>query len=305
MKILVADDDAVERLVVCKTLELGRHEVMMAFGGQQAWEMIQHKQVRFLVTDWTMPGLDGLQLIRMIRSAPLPGYTYIILLTSRDQPGDIVSGLSAGADDYLTKPFNPLELQARVAVGERILRLEQNLIEARDQLQRQAMHDGLTGLLNRRALYDLAQVELERGRRHSSPFGLIFLDVDNLKHINDRYGHQFGDVTLKAVANVLRENSRPYDGVGRWAGDEFMVALPEAAASNAIKVTERILQGIHSLRLVTPNGENLSIGASAGVAVISQVSANSATLDALVKSADEALYRAKNSGRGQLKSNEL
>jgi two-component system chemotaxis response regulator CheY len=278
---------------------------MMAFGGQQAWEMIQQGQARFLVTDWTMPDLDGLQLIRMIRSASLPGYTYIILLTGRDQPRDIVFGLEAGADDYLTKPFNPLELQARVAVGERILKLEQSLIETRDQLQHQAMHDGLTNLLNRRALYDLAQVELERARRHSSPFGLIFLDVDNLKHINDHYGHQFGDITLKAVANIFRENSRPYDGVGRWAGDEFMIALPEATTSNAVKITERILQGIDNLRLVTPNGESLTIGASAGVAVISQVDINSKTLDALVESADEALYRAKHAGRGQLKLNRL
>jgi len=301
MKILVVDDDPVERLIAQKVLERKQHETVMASSAQEAWELLKQGQARFLITDWTMPDLDGVGLIRMIRSASLPGYIYIILLTGRDQPEDIVSGLEAGADDYLTKPFNPLELQARISVGERILRLEESLIETRNLLERQAMYDSLTDLMNRRALYSLAHGELARSRRHSTPFSLIFLDIDRFKQINDTYGHQFGDIALKAFANVLREKSRLYDGIGRWAGDEFVIVLPDATAINAVKIAKRILKQISELNLKTPAAEILSLSASAGVATVSSTNRDE-TLDTLLDRADQALYRAKHAGRGQVQS---
>lgn len=302
-RILVADDDPLERKIVSAVLKKNGHESILAEDGRQAWDVLQQEKPRFLITDWSMPVMDGLELTRIIRAADLPGYTYIILLTARDQSNDLVAGLEAGADDYLKKPFDPQELLARIAVGERILHLEDKLKAMLAKLEQQAMYDSLTNVMNRRAIYLFAQGQLERARRAGEPFSLIFLDVDNLKAINDQHGHLFGDVAIKAVARTIQTSSRPYDGVGRWAGDEFVIILPGVDSPNARKIASRILQGVSSQRLPVTNQTEIQISLSAGIVTITKVILSEHMLDALVDSADEALYRAKRSGRNQVQFN--
>lgn len=302
-RILVADDDPLERKILSTVLGKNGHEMLLADNGTLAWDLLQREKLRFLITDWSMPSMDGMELIQTIRSADLPGYVYIILLTAKVDSADIVAGLKAGADDYLTKPFNVHELEARIAVGERILRLEDKLTAALSQLEQQAMYDGLTNVMNRRAVYLFAQGELERARRAGDPFSLIFLDIDNLKAINDQHGHLFGDVAIKAVARTLQTSSRPYDGVGRWAGDEFVIILPGVDAANAHKIAGRILQGVNRQSLPSINNTEVKISLSAGIVTITKVVNSNHILDALVDSADEALYRAKRNGRNQMQFN--
>jgi two-component system chemotaxis response regulator CheY len=302
-KILVADDDLLERKILSAVLEKNGHETILAENGGQAWDLLQREKPRLLITDWSMPSMDGMELIQTVRSADLPGYVYIILLTAKGDSGDVVAGLKAGADDYLTKPFNVHELEARIAVGERILRLEDKLTATLSQLEQQAMYDGLTNVMNRRAVYLFAQGELERARRADDPFSLIFLDIDNLKTINDQYGHLYGDVAIKAVARTLQTGSRPYDGVGRWAGDEFVIVLPGVDAANARKVANRILQNMNDQNLPIADKIETNISLSAGIVTINKVVNSDHILDALVDSADEALYRAKRNGRNQVQFN--
>ncbi len=302
-RILVADDDPLERKILSAVLKKNGHEIFLAENGGQAWDLLQREKPRLLITDWSMPSMDGMELIQLVRSADLPGYVYIILLTAKGDSGDVIAGLKAGADDYLTKPFNVHELEARIAVGERILRLEDKLTAALSQLEQQAMYDGLTNVMNRRAIYLFAQGELERARRAHHPFSLIFLDIDNLKTINDRYGHLSGDVAIKAVARTLQTCSRPYDGVGRWAGDEFVIILPGVGAADAHKIADRILHGVNVQSLPVADNEELKISLSAGIVTIIEVVNSEHILDALVDSADEALYRAKRSGRNQVQFN--
>lgn len=302
-RILFADDDPLEQKILSTVLEKNGHEMILAKDGRQAWDLLQRENLRFLITDWSMPTMDGLELTRMIRAADLPGYIYIILLTARDQSNDIVTGLEAGADDYLKKPFAPQELLARIAVGERILHLEDRLKAMLSKLEQQAMYDGLTNVMNRRAIYLFAQGQLERARRAGDPFSLIFLDLDNLKAINDQHGHLFGDVALKAVVRTLQTGSRPYDGVGRWAGDEFIIILPGVDAANALKIANRILQSVSGQRLPVADGAEMKITLSAGIVTLPKVTSSEHTLDALVDSADEALYRAKRGGRNQVQFN--
>ncbi len=305
MKILVVDDQQLERRLIETTLTRLGYEVVTADGGEAAWTLIRTEQVRFVVTDWNMPGINGIQLIQKIRSSELSGYIYVILVTSNDRSEEIVAGLYSGADDYITKPFNPAELEARVAVGERVLTLEDNLVRAKNQLEKLAMVDSLTGLMNRRAIYKFARGELERARRIADPISVIFLDIDGFKGINDTHGHLVGDDGLKLVAEIISERSRTYDGVGRWAGDEFLVVMPGANAEDVHKAAQRILNGIATTPLVLPNDENVFVRASAGVATLKKMTNAPTLLDDLIHAADQALYQAKHLGGNQVKSNTL
>ena len=302
LKILVVDDEQTARRLVEKALTRLGHDVLLADSGESAWQKIQEAQepIRFVVTDWNMPLMNGIQLIKKIRATTLPGYVYTILVTSNSKNEDIVQGLYAGADDYLTKPFNPTELEARVAVGERMLALEDGLMQANNQLAKLAMVDSLTGLLNRRAIYKFARAELERARRVSEPISVIFLDVDEFKNVNDEHGHLTGDEALKLIAQVIKRHSRTYDGIGRWAGDEFLVVLPGAGAADAQNVGERIVEGIAATKLALPESGILSLSVSAGVATQTKMTGAVALLDDIIQRADDALYRAKKAGGNQI-----
>ena len=302
LKILVVDDEQVARRLIEKTLTRLGHDVILADNGESAWTKIQEEPIRCVVTDWNMPLMNGLQLIKKIRSTTLPGYVYTILVTSNNKDENIIKGLYAGADDYLTKPFNPTELEARVAVGERMLALEDGLVQANNQLEKLAMVDSLTGLLNRRAIYRFARGELERARRVSEPISVIFLDIDQFKRVNDENGNLTGDESLRLVTQIIKKRSRTYDGLGRWAGDQFLVVLPGANAIDAEKAATRIIEGIAATKLALPEGGILSITASAGVATQTKITGAIALLDDLIQGADEALNRAKGAGGNQVET---
>jgi diguanylate cyclase (GGDEF)-like protein len=217
-----------------------------------------------------------------------------LLFTSKDDKEDVVTGLEAGADDYLTKPFNQRDLQARLRVGWRILDLQDGLIRAGEQLRFQATHDALTGIWNRAALLDLLQREIERARRSRSSTGLLMLDLDHFKKINDTYGHLTGDVVLREVALRVTQVVRSYDFVGRYGGEEFLVVLPDCDANNALQSAERIRTAIAAQPILASSTEipvTVSLGATA--AMFSTPSES----EKMLATADTALYQAKNAGR--------
>jgi two-component system chemotaxis response regulator CheY len=303
MRILIVDDDPLSRRLLNVSLAWGKHEVLEAEDGQIAWDLWQHDPVRLIITDWMMPNIDGPELIRRIRAAQTSGYTYIILLTARGTKTEIVTGLRSGADDYLTKPFHTEELLARVNIGERILNLEESLNSSNQKMQFLATHDGLTDLLNRRAIQEHAEAEINRAYREHTAVSLALLDVDHFKSINDRYGHLTGDQALLHVAQLLREKTRPYDWVGRWGGEEFLIVLPNATLVDAGVVAERIRVAIEQTPLALAGNGQLSLRASLGCACLMNQSEGEApplSLDELVHKADEALYRAKETGRNRV-----
>jgi two-component system cell cycle response regulator len=207
MKILVAEDDEGLRQLLKVYLVRGGHEVAEAINGLQAWDLLKQESIRLLIVDWMMPGVDGAELIRRIRAAGWPGYTYIILLTAKSGQDDIITGLNVGADDYLCKPFNREELLARLGVGERILDLEARLSASLAREHELASHDSLTGLLNRRALYERAQAELSRAARMKTVVSLLMIDIDFFKAVNDEYGHLLGDKALCLIADLQGRTS--------------------------------------------------------------------------------------------------
>jgi two-component system chemotaxis response regulator CheY len=310
VKILIVDDDPQSRRLLAVNLAFAGHSVVEAPDGESAWALFQQERQRLIITDWMMPGMDGMQLIQKIRAAQDEGYTYIMMVTGLGTKPQRITGLESGADDYLTKPFDPGELLARVTIGERILKLEESLMASRRQMEVLAMHDTLTGLFNRRAIHDRALAELNRVARGtaSSPLSVILLDVDRFKTINDTYGHEAGDRTLQLVAELLAQQLRSYDVLGRWGGEEFLMLLPGASAEEAAAAAERIRAALAQTELPVP-GATVLLSASLGVATLETeagplvpgvAEASEAWLDQLVRAADRALYQSKNAGRNRV-----
>jgi two-component system chemotaxis response regulator CheY len=298
MKVLIAEDDALLRQMLRGALATAGYQIFAVADGLEAWEVLQREHVRLLIVDWVMPGLDGPELIRRIRGAGWPGYTYIILLTAKSGRDEIVEGLKVGADDYLTKPFSQDELLARMGVGARILDLETRLSESLAREEKLATRDPLTELPNRRDLCDRARSELGRAARARTSVGVILMDNDHFKPINDEHGHAAGDEALRRAADVLRKSKREYDYAGRWGGDEFLVILPGTSLAQAGLVAERIRSSIEGVRLEL-GGAAVQLQSSLGVACASP-GPHPVELDALLQEADEALYRAKAGGRNRV-----
>ena len=310
MKLLVVDDDPDSRRLLSISLGWAGHQIIEAEDGLEAWEKFQVEPARLVITDWMMPGLDGMELIARIRANEAEGYTYIIMLTALREKPQIVSGLEAGADDYLIKPFDPEELAARVSIGERILKLQASLLDSRRNMETLAMHDTLTGLLNRRAIHLRALGELNRLKRGiaSGPLSIILLDIDHFKDINDTHGHDAGDRALQAVAELLEGHVRSYDVLGRWGGEEFLMLLPGTGLTEACAVAERIRATLAGARPALPDGTRVALSASLGVAAIDAAGPDALDeqrLDYLVRAADRALYLAKSAGRNRVSAAEL
>lgn len=292
-KILIVEDDPLQQKIMAQAMQAGGYESVMVADAERAMEILENEDIRFVITDWMLPGMDGPSFVDWIRSAKTNGYTYTILLTSRESPSDIKSGLEAGADDYITKPFDLGELLARVTVGQRILNLEDKMRIANERLEQQALIDDLTGLLNRRAIYMSGQQEISRALRHNYSLSALFLDLDGFKQINDQYGHLTGDLALKLTAGVLQSNLRLEDQIGRWAGDEFLVLLPDADKAGAIHIAQRILTAFTKEPIKLDGGELLILHASIGLYTWNPVECDKMDMDEFVRRSDQAMYHAK------------
>ena len=300
MRVLIADDDNVNRRILQSFLGKWGYDILAVESGDAAWEILQREDTpRLVILDWMMPGLDGAQICREVRKLGGPRYTYLMLVTAKFQKRDILEGLEAGADDYLSKPFHSEELMARVAIGERILQLEDHLREARQQMEFLAMHDSLTGLLNRRAIQEQAEAELKRAARASSLVSVLLIDLDHFKSVNDCYGHAIGDQALRMFAEILLESIRSYDQAGRWGGEEFLCVLPGTTVNDARVVAERVRVAVADATLPLPEGSDLKMTVSIGVAGASGAS-GMIVLDKLIQAVDSAMYHAKDEGRNRI-----
>ena len=295
--ILVAEDDPVSRRILEAFLVKWGFQVVTAMDGLDALRILESAAAPPLaILDWMMPGLEGPQVCQRVRAHPERPYVYILLLSARSQKDDLLHGLESGADDYLTKPFDAQELRARLHVGRRILDLQNKLISAREELRFRATHDELTGLSNRRVVLEAIDREYARRRREGGDLGVVLIDLDHFKNVNDTYGHLAGDAVLREAARRMTASVRPYDTVGRYGGEEFLVVAPSCNSSGAVKLAERIRESIQALPMPSVSGP-VSITASCGVAV--STTAKPLDPQELLRSADEALYRAKENGRNR------
>jgi two-component system, cell cycle response regulator len=298
MQILIADDDDITRRILCKRLQALGYEVALARNGEDAWQMLQQPNAPYLaVLDWMMPGMNGLALCEKLRALERDISPYIILLTGRNDKKDLIAGFNAGADDYVTKPFDKDELYARIRAGERIIRSQMESLAAREALRKQASYDFLTGLRNREAILNELYRECQRAERTGDPLSAVMIDVDHFKSINDQYGHQAGDKVLAEVAKRMASEVRTYEAIGRYGGEEFLIVLTDCDSSGAGKMAERVRTAV-AAQDCNVHGTKIPITVSLGVATSPEIVRP--IVERMIEMADAAMYRAKQSGRNRV-----
>jgi two-component system, cell cycle response regulator len=295
MKILIADDEVVSRCLLEKILEQAGYEVTAVENGKLAAEQLCLPDgPRLALLDWVMPELDGPSVCRTVRRLRDHPYVHMILLTSKESKQDIVSGLGSGADDYLIKPCDPEELKARLRTGQRMIQLEDKLVEAREDMRFKATHDPLTSLFNRGVMMDLLSRELTRTNRQHGYTTVVLGDVDHFKRINDTYGHLVGDEVLREISRRLLASVRSYDFVGRYGGEEFLIVLNNCGANHALPRAEEIRTSIGNKVVATTWGP-LSVTMSLGI--LTSQREEHRGLEEILAEVDRALYAAKAAGR--------
>jgi diguanylate cyclase (GGDEF)-like protein len=299
--ILIAEDDPVSRMLLEKTLAKAGYEVATVTNGREALESFSKKFFPIVLTDWMMPEMDGLQLCRAIRKNISTGYVFIFILTARDSIDNMVAGLEAGADDYLTKPINRPELMARLKTATRVLELEKSLKDANEEITILAITDTLTGCYNRTFMDDHLPKEIKRAIRYKHPISLIMLDIDNFKQVNDTYGHQAGDEVLKELVRSINRSIRGnVDWVARYGGEEFLVVFPETDFERAELLAERLRRDI-SQNTIRFKEKEIQITASFGVTgFTSSGTLKEVAYEAMISLADKSLYQAKEEGRNRV-----
>ncbi|MCU1341950.1 MAG: diguanylate cyclase [Candidatus Acidoferrum typicum] len=298
MKILIADDEQVSRLMLQRLLTKWGYEVVSAEDGISAWEQLNRPEApRIALLDWMMPRRNGVDVCREMRAKRPEPYTYILLLTAKDAKESVVEGLESGADDYLTKPYHPQELKARLRVGIRLLELEDNLVQAREAMRFKATHDALTGIWNRGTILETLDREITRSQRESVSLGILMGDLDHFKSVNDTYGHLTGDDVLREATARIQACVRPYDAVGRFGGEEFLILLPGCDAKATAAKAEQLRATVGQPPIETLTGP-LRVTMSIGAVATENWPDESAKQVLLM--VDAALYRAKEEGRNRV-----
>lgn len=295
-RILLVDDEPTQRLIMARLLKRAGYSVEVAGNGKEALAKLEAGDFQLMITDWEMPEMDGIALCRALRASPGKAYIYTILLTARDAIEHVVTGLQAGADDYLTKPVIEPELIARLNTGKRIVTLERSLRTANEENRRLSITDPLTGAFNRRYLMEQLPREIERAARYGRHLSTIMCDVDHFKRINDTQGHLVGDEVLKWFLAQLQHAVRSADWVARYGGEEFLIILPETNVANAGIAAEHLRARVAATPFPgVPGG--LAVSASFGVSGWEGVAPHGATFDALMARCDEGVYASKAAGR--------
>jgi two-component system, cell cycle response regulator len=294
-RVLIVEDELTSRIVLKTVLERNGYEVVEACDGIEGWNILQQPDAPDLVLlDWLMPGLDGIEVCRRARAAKNAQLPYIIMLTVKGKKQDIVAGLDAGANDYITKPYDINELRARINVGCRMVQLQAELQRTLEHLETLAFTDALTMIANRRAIFEILEREMARSLRTNSPLCISMLDLDSFKMLNDEFGHQAGDAVLKECVNRIRSILRPYDSIGRVGGEEFLIIIAESR--------ERVKGLFERIRCAVGN-TCFMLGAASRMVTVSQgiVQWNRMdSMDVLIRKADDALYQAKKDGGNQI-----
>lgn len=295
MNILVLETDPREFSIIQQALSGNMDTVTPVPSSAQALQALEQGGFHVLIVNQDTTDSGPAQLIARIRELKTAAPIYVLLVAAKNVDGKTMPK----GDDFLQRPYTVVDLKNRIEVAERIISLTDKLAMAHEQIETQAAFDVLTGFINSAGFLRQAAGELERSRRLSMPLSMIALDIDNFKVINDKFGARVGDEVLKAVAQTIREKSRPYDCIGRWTGDEFVIALPGVIGADAEKVADRIIAGIRDARVEIPNEPPLNVKVSAGIASILRITSTT-EVEPIIEEAQKAAARAKQAGGNQV-----
>ena len=313
MTVLIAEDDLASRRLLEKAVQSFGHDVVAARDGLEAWERFNNGDFSFVITDWMMPGFDGLELCRRIRTSIRPNYVYVIMVTSNSGQEDLITGMGAGADDFIVKPIDRRELQVRMRAAERILKLQQELRDKNQQLEtinarlrRLSRLDALMQLGNRLAFEERISEFHHNATRYGRRYGVVMCDVDHFKSYNDSHGHLAGDEVLRRVAGAVKNCLRSSDGAFRYGGEEIVALLPEQSFHDSLRTAERLRARVESLDLLrTDVGSGERVTISCGVAACPAADTPPREWETVIEWADQALYRAKALGRNRVEVAEV
>lgn len=298
-RILVIDDPSIYRRLMLGQLRDWGFDVTVAESGAEGWKILQQPNCpNIVLLGWKMPDMDGMELCRRLRkqrSSEL--YVYTIMLTSKENPADLLKAMEAGVDDYLVQPHDEQELRARLHIGQRVVALQKELIDARESTHHATLYDSLTGLLNRQEIIEFLRRELARAAREKKPVSIFLADIDLFKMVNEQLGPLAGDQVVKEVGRRLRSKLRAYDGVGRYGGEEFLLVLPGCALTTALIRADQVRSFVSS-KPVEAAGKSRTVTVSMGVAFAS--GETEADLHLLLTQADAGLFKAKRNGRNRV-----
>jgi len=298
MKVLIADDSIVSRHMLEATVKKWGYEPVVACDGKEAWEILQKDGApQLAILDWVMPQLTGPEVCRLARQQQKDTYTYMLLLTSKNQREDLIEGMDAGADDYVTKPFNHHELQVRLRAGRRIVDLQSELLVTQAALRQQATHDSLTKVYNRSSIFEVLDRELIRAEREGLPVGLALLDIDYFKSVNDTYGHIAGDAVLREAARRIKTTIRSYDSLGRYGGEEFLIILPGCDEACTRSQSDLAME---PMPIHESSHSDVSLALTASFGSTTALPGHRISAETLLRIADESLYEAKRAGRNRV-----
>ncbi len=304
--VLVVEDNPVIQQQLKIVLGKEGFEIEAADNGTHALEMMQERFYPIVITDWMMPGMNGPSLCQEVRNRTNPGYVFIILLTSKHSKGDIVKGLEAGADDFVSKPFDISELTARINAGERILDLEHSLKKANDKIRKLSITDPLTGCYNRAYLAERLPTELKMVTRYGQCLSIMLFDIDHFKGLNDTHGHLAGDKILRNFTTLVKDTVRTdVDWLVRYGGDEFLLIMPNTPVSGAKILAERLCDDTSNYSFMIED-RKIRLTASFGVTGIDMSNgAFRISIDSLISNADRYLYEAKGADRNTVRAGDL
>ncbi len=313
LKILAVDDDPLTLLNLRKILAADDRLILTAENGEEALEKAVEHQPQLVITDWRMPGINGLELCKVLRRTSITQHVYIIMLTGCEADDELVQAFDAGADDYVVKPFTPRVLEARIRSGERLIRYQRTINHDRELIQQyvsrlatanrqlltMAMTDALTNLPNRRSAMTRMNDAVAEAKRFNEKLSCIMIDLDHFKEINDNYGHDSGDLVLKEMSAIFLSKARSYDMVSRTGGEEFLVISSRSDLMEAGQLAERLRSAVQDQPFVLKDGRIITLTISLGVAAWTPDCPDG---DALIKAADQALYKAKLGGRNRVET---
>ena len=305
--VVIAEDDPMTRRLLERMIEKWGYRPLAVDSGERAWELLQALPVHVLVTDWDMPGMSGIELCEHVKASNRERYTYTLMITHHEDRNRLVRALEAGADDFVSKPVHPLELQARLKVASRIVNLERELRKSQRRLEavnlqlvKQATTDALMGIGNRRAFDEALGRVYAWSLEHGTKFGVLLCDIDKFKQYNDTYGHQAGDKVLATVGGVLQDQVRGGDDVFRYGGEEIVVLLQRCQADGVRIVGERLRKSVRNLAIEHDGGPEGYVTVSVGATLFDPEEEPLPGAAQVVKRADEALYEAKGTGRNRV-----